>query len=108
MEYPDVAANKWIQPQAEGYGMCCCDCGLVHRLDFRIVKGKVQIRARRDNRATGQMRRARGLARPASWQPLDELTRHKRARRCRATYGSLDDEEHEPYAQPSEAVGDFD
>lgn len=37
--------------------MACCDCGLVHDMDFRIVEGKIQFRARRNNRATGQLRR---------------------------------------------------
>jgi len=35
----------------------CCDCGLIHRLDFRIVDGKVEFRTRRDDRATSAARR---------------------------------------------------
>jgi hypothetical protein len=35
----------------------CCDCGLIHRLDFRIVDGKVEFRTRRDDRATAAARR---------------------------------------------------
>jgi hypothetical protein len=30
----------------------CCDCGLIHRLDFRIVGGRVEFRTRRDERVT--------------------------------------------------------
>jgi len=37
--------------------MACCDCNLVHDLEFRIRKGRVQFRARRNNRGTGQLRR---------------------------------------------------
>jgi hypothetical protein len=37
--------------------MKCCDCGLVHRMDFRIVKGRVQFRPFRDKRATAAARR---------------------------------------------------
>jgi hypothetical protein len=80
-KYKDVAAGEWIQPVSEGYGMCCCDCGLVHRLDFRVVDGRVQIRARRDSRATAQRRRSRGLPYPGSWQPLEELTVRRALRR---------------------------
>jgi hypothetical protein len=30
----------------------CCDCGPIHRLDLRIVDGRVEFRTRRDDRAT--------------------------------------------------------
>jgi hypothetical protein len=43
------------------YKMACCDCSLVHIMRFEIEKstGRLIIRAWRDNRATGQMRRKR-------------------------------------------------
>ena len=41
----------------------CCDCGLVHRLDFRIVGGRIEFRTRRDDRATAAARRALRLRR---------------------------------------------
>lgn len=63
-------------PIMRGYKMACCDCGLVHDMEFdvfeikkfnkdesfqgRIRKGKkwrVIIRAKRNNRSTGAMRR---------------------------------------------------
>lgn len=55
--YEEVEAGKWVQPIPKGYKMECCDCGLVHTLDFRIYKGRVQLRAWRNNRSTGQIRR---------------------------------------------------
>ena len=30
--------GEWVQPVKTGYLMECCDCGLVHRIDFRVVK----------------------------------------------------------------------
>lgn len=45
--------NKWEQPVMKDYLMKCCDCGLIHQMDFRIAYGKnrendrVQLRARR-------------------------------------------------------------
>lgn len=60
MAYDKPAANEWVQPITEGYKMSCCDCGLVHELDFRVEKGKVQFRVRRDNRATAGKRVAMG------------------------------------------------
>lgn len=73
--------TNWVVPKMKDYKMACCDCGLVHNLDFKIGKiikrGKkfkngsenlaiedvedldltVILRARRNNRATGQIRR---------------------------------------------------
>lgn len=57
MRYPKPKAGEWVQPIRNGYKMRCCDCGLVHRLDFRVVKRRVQFRVERDNRATAACRR---------------------------------------------------
>lgn len=47
---------EWIQPIEKGYRMACCDCSLVHEMDFRIYEGRIQHRARRHERATAAMR----------------------------------------------------
>ena len=42
--------TRWVQPEMEKYHLECCDCGLVHEMQFRVVgtrKMKVQLRARR-------------------------------------------------------------
>lgn len=57
MAYIQVKSDEWQQPIRKNYRMACCDCGLVHNMDFRIYKGNIQIRGRRNNRATGQIRR---------------------------------------------------
>jgi len=63
MKYDQVKSGEWIQPYRKGYKLCCCDCGLVHTVNFRLVKNKrgrgkkIQLQAFRDNRATGQVRR---------------------------------------------------
>lgn len=62
MKYLNPKRGEWVQPTPNGYKMACCDCGLVHVLDFRVIKyggnkTKVQFRVFRDNRSTGQMRR---------------------------------------------------
>jgi len=61
MPYEKPEEDEWVQPVEEGYKMQCCDCGLVHQLDFRIKDGRVQFRVRRDNRSTGQVRRHRNI-----------------------------------------------
>lgn len=49
--------SNWVQPLMSGYKLCCCDCGLVHTMDFRVEDGQVQYRISRNNRSTGQVRR---------------------------------------------------
>lgn len=76
--YLTPKAGELVLPNMKGYRMSCCDCGLVHRLDFEVFEitgrsasgtftvkdmpsDKVQVgfRAYRDERATGQKRRHR-------------------------------------------------
>lgn len=33
-----VKQGEWVQPIRRGYLLKCCDCGLVHQLNFRLVK----------------------------------------------------------------------
>ena len=57
----------WVRPIKRGYKMVCCDCGLVHRMDFdHIPHGrgrKVIIRAWRDDEETvkGRTRNNAGI-----------------------------------------------
>ena len=59
--YPIAKDGQWIQPVMKGYKMACCDCGLIHRLEFKVIKcgrgHKVIFRAWRDYRATAAKRR---------------------------------------------------
>jgi len=64
MSYKKVIENEWQQPIVNDYKMACCDCGLVHNIDFRIYRGKIQMRARRNNRATAQIRRHNKIKNP--------------------------------------------
>lgn len=57
MKYGHAREGEWVQPAARGFKLVCCDCGRVDRLDFRVWRGRVQFRGRRDARATGQVRR---------------------------------------------------
>lgn len=48
-KFKQVHPGEWVQPVRKGYLMQCCDCELVHSLDFRIVKlphGKTKIQFR--------------------------------------------------------------
>lgn len=57
IRYPIRQDDEWHRPIMEGYRMACCDCGLIHEVDFRIVDGHVEMRARRNERATSAKRR---------------------------------------------------
>jgi hypothetical protein len=57
--YGKPKPDEWVLPVADGYQMECCDCGLVHTIDFRVVDGRAQLRMRRDGRATLMKRRHR-------------------------------------------------
>ena len=65
MAYEEPAENEWVQPIRKGYKLACCDCGLVHDVDFRAIKTKrgsfIQFRVRRNGKATGGMRAGRGI-----------------------------------------------
>lgn len=68
--YHQVKPGEWVQPVRKGYKLSCCDCGLVHDLDFRLVVNvrgakRIQFRAFRNERATALTRRAKpGLKLP--------------------------------------------
>ena len=58
-EEPDADGwSRWIQPVERGYRMSCCDCSLVHEMDFRVSDdgGRAQFRVKRHVRATAAMR----------------------------------------------------
>jgi hypothetical protein len=37
-EYQQADSDVWIKPVMSGYKMKCCDCGLVHEIDFRVLE----------------------------------------------------------------------
>lgn len=74
MRYYSPKRGEWVQPIKRGYKMRCCDCGLVHTMNFRVVvqvvrnanwfvlksgqiRHKVQFQAARNNLATAAVRR---------------------------------------------------
>lgn len=51
----------WIRPVRKGFRFACCDCHLVHVMQFRVIKGRAEFLVERDNRATSAMRRHRPI-----------------------------------------------
>lgn len=58
VDYHHVQWGEWMRVRKRNFKEQCCDCGLIHRLDFRIVDGHIEIRTRRDDRSTAAVRRA--------------------------------------------------
>ncbi len=50
--------QRVINPQKERRKIACCDCGLVHLVEYKVAhRQKLTIIAWRDKRATAQRRR---------------------------------------------------
>lgn len=56
-QYVQATDGEWIQPSRKDFRMRCCDCKLVHIMDFRIRDGRVQFKPTRDVKATAASRR---------------------------------------------------
>jgi hypothetical protein len=70
--------SRWVPPVMVGYRMSCCDCNLVHDMEFQVVRAsssdangffqheepldpneyRVLFRAKRNNRSTSALRRS--------------------------------------------------
>lgn len=70
--------TRWVSPIPKGYRMACCDCGLVHDMEFEVLKVvkkdpdgtwdgrpmsdekyRVNFRVKRNNRSTAKMRKSK-------------------------------------------------
>jgi hypothetical protein len=52
-----IRSGKWERPVHRGYLLACCDCGLTHRFDFRVVGGDVEFRVFHAREATKERRK---------------------------------------------------
>ena len=51
--------TDWVYPVRKGYKFICCDCNLVHSMDFRLNGKRIEFRVGRDNRTTTALRRGK-------------------------------------------------
>ena len=56
--YHQIEEGEWTPIVKRGLRDMCCDCGLVHRIDTREVRGVLEVRKRIERRATAAARRA--------------------------------------------------
>lgn len=71
-----IDTDNPITPKMKGYKMSCCDCGLVHEIDFKVIRVtkeleggyfeyeevndpslRIAMDVERNNRSTAQIRR---------------------------------------------------
>lgn len=74
-KYQKPKPNEWVSPVRKGYRLRCCDCDLVHVMNFRVFKGKIQFQADRDYRATGASRKGKRyiIDKPAAINKIKKL-----------------------------------
>lgn len=61
-KYTPVQIKEGVWYRAGGYTHNeCCDCGLVHREEFKLEKGVLYWRAHRDDRQTATRRKELGI-----------------------------------------------
>lgn len=53
--------DEWYRPDMKNAREMCCDCGLVHDVDYRVRRGRVEIRARQNPQSTANARRMFGF-----------------------------------------------
>jgi hypothetical protein len=59
MKYQQIYSGRWYL--ADFDHTICCDCLLVHREAFKMVKGKLYWKASRDKKKTAQLRKKAGI-----------------------------------------------
>lgn len=56
MKYTSFKAGEWVRP-SRIFHAACCDCGLVHKMEFRIAKGRPEFRMWRAEKRTATNRK---------------------------------------------------
>jgi hypothetical protein len=68
--------SEWVNPNSEQYFMKCCDCGLVHEMQFKVVKyskgDECEFVADADLQAVFRARRAAPPAAQRQWVGLTD------------------------------------
>lgn len=63
--YEQIEDGRWYPTNLRNQREQCCDCGLVHIIDYRVKKigrrNELEFRVKRDDRATDRIRKRRRL-----------------------------------------------
>ena len=74
--------SRWVRPVQSNYMLACCDCGLVHRMQFVVVKVD---RRWKDGRWNGDVLSSRYYRVMFRAQRAPRYTAKQRARRAPAS-----------------------
>jgi hypothetical protein len=55
--FKPLRQRQWERPVHRSYYLACCECGLTHRFNFRVVDGMVEFQVFRAPRATAEFRK---------------------------------------------------
>jgi Zn-finger protein len=57
----DTESGEWFHPIKKGFLLACCDCLLVHRVNFKVIKNgnrdDIYVQFYRDDKTTREMRK---------------------------------------------------
>lgn len=53
--------GEWFPVKWRGQLIGCCDCALVHRVSFRVVKGRLQMKGNLCPQRTAARRHGKGI-----------------------------------------------
>lgn len=56
LQYEPNYQGEWVVQKRRGNFIGCCDCGLVHTVNFRMVRGRIEMQVFRN---PGETRRCR-------------------------------------------------
>jgi len=56
IHYNQLVDGQWVDV-TDGHYFACCDCGLVHLCEYKVVEGRIIERIFRQNRDTANQRR---------------------------------------------------
>jgi len=81
--YTDVKANEWVFPKMRKYKMACCDCGLVHTMDFKVILTKPTKPPQKEYFAYTTPRAPKGMTLRVSFKADRDNEETKRIRKLR-------------------------
>lgn len=54
--HADDSDPTWYVPSTNPFWHGCCNCGLMHRVDYRVIEGELQLRFTTDETETKRLR----------------------------------------------------
>lgn len=60
-EYAQAYDGEWMPIPWRGFREQCCECALIHVVDYRVVNGTLEFRCSIDKRATTAARKGYGM-----------------------------------------------